>query len=468
MLRVTNTLTRSVEPVSPLEPGRVKMYSCGPTVYRPLHIGNLRTFILADVVRRVLAYHGLDVTAVMNLTDVGHMTDELTGQGRDRMMLAAADEDLTTAEIAEKYTQLFFDHSAACNIIAFDHYPKATDHIEQMIELNAKLIERGHAYEAEGNVYYDVTTFPDYGRLSGQSLEDMQAGHRHDHVDPVKRHHQDFLLWRSAGDRRELVFDSPWGTGYPGWHIECSAMSMHLLGDRFDIHTGGVDNVFPHHEDEIAQSEGAVGHRVVSTWIHGDHLLLGRAKMAKSAGNVVTIDTVVQAGHDPIAFRYLCFTARYRRQVHFADEALDAASTALRRLRERVATLGTGEAGPATDAVVRTGLATPALAHHERFMDAIEDDLDLPEALTVLHAMLGDDGVSASDRRRLALSWDHILGLRLAGDETLEAGLTALIDEREQARSAKDFAKADALRERLREAGVELIDTPDGVRWVRR
>ncbi len=468
MLRVHDTLTRSVRPVEPLHPGRVSMYSCGPTVYRPVHVGNLRTFLLADVVRRVLAYDGLEVQAVMNITDVGHMTDELTDSGRDRMLLAAQDEGLSPAEIADRYTQLFLEDCDAVNIRRFDAYPSASEHVPQMIELAAKLIERGHAYEADGTVYYDVTSFPGYGALSSQSPDEMRAGHRVE-VDAAKRNHQDFLLWKAAGERRLVVFDSPWGTGYPGWHIECSAMAMHLLGDRFDIHTGGVDNVFPHHECEIAQSEGAVGHRVVSTWVHGDHLLMGQAKMAKSAGNVITIRTLTEQGYDPLAFRYLCFTARYRRQFHFADEALDAAATALRRLRERVALLDDGDTAPATDAALRAAVADErALAHHDRFVEAIGDDLDLPEAVSVLHAMLGDEQVPPGARRTLALSWDRVLGLDLAPSSGLSEDLEALVRERDEARAAKDFARADAIRDRLQGAGVELIDTPEGTRWVRR
>ena len=336
MLALRNTLTGDVEEVVPIVEGRVQMYSCGPTVYRPVHIGNLRSFLLPDVIARALRYHGLDVHRLMNLTDVGHMTDELSDAGRDRMLLAADDEGLSTSEIAAKYTDAFFRDTDAIGIERADAYPKATDHIPQIIELTTKLIERGHAYENDGTVFFDVTTFESYGQLSGQSLDAMRAAHRIE-VDHNKRNHQDFVLWVAAGPRRELVYDSPWGPGYPGWHIECSAMSLHHLGDRFEIHTGGVDNRFPHHEDEIAQSEGAVGHRVVDLWVHGEHLLTAGARMAKSVGNVVTMADLIDRGYDPLAFRYLCFTGRYRRQVDFTEDTLGAAQTTLRRLRERVA-----------------------------------------------------------------------------------------------------------------------------------
>jgi cysteinyl-tRNA synthetase len=468
MLHLTDTLSRELTEIRPLTAGRVTMYSCGPTVYRYAHIGNLRTYTLADTIRRVLAYHGLDITSVMNITDVGHMTDELTDSGRDRMELAVADEGREPHEIADFYTQAFLRDCDLMNIRRFDAYPKASDHVEQMIGLTVRLIERGHAYEVDGSVYYDVSTFTGYGELSGQSLDAMRAGHRVE-VDQAKRNHQDFVLWKSAGPNRLITFDSPWGKGYPGWHIECSAMALHLLGDRFDIHTGGVDNVFPHHEDERAQSEGVTGHRVVGTWVHGDHLLMGESKMAKSAGNVIVLSDVIAAGHDPLALRALFHTARYRRQVGFTEDSLQAASTALRRLRERIAALTDRTPPPApTDTVLRQTLTEDrAISHHDRFMEAVDDDLDLPNAMTVLHAMLGDEGLAPATRQLMASSWDEVLGLGLLGDHALERELEALVTERDAARANGDYATADAIRDRLSESGVELIDTPEGTRWVR-
>ncbi len=468
MLRLRNTLTKQIEEIMPLEPGRIGMYSCGPTVYRPVHVGNLRSFLLSDFVERALAYHGLEVRKIMNITDVGHMTDELTDEGRDRMLLAMEDESLTTAEIAEKYTERFMADTDAVNIRRAASYPRATAHIPQIIELIAKLIERGHAYEKDGTIYYDVTTFEGYGALSGQSLDAMRAGHRIENVDTGKRNHQDFTLWVAAGPRRELVFDSPWGTGYPGWHIECSAMSLHYLGDRFDLHTGGVDNRFPHHEDEIAQSEGAIGHPVVNTWVHGEHLLMGQLKMAKSAGNVITIQNLIEAGTDPLAFRYLCFTGRYRRQVHFTQEALDAAATALRRLREQIALLGTSGRPAVTDGEMRAGAKDGALAYHERFVAALDDDLDFPTALTVLHETLADTSLPPTVRWSLAASWDHVLGLDLVRTDDLSPELRDLIRQRDEARASRDFQRADEIRDRLRAEGVELLDSSEGTRWVRR
>jgi cysteinyl-tRNA synthetase len=469
MLRVKNTLTRELEEVRPLDGNLVRMYSCGPTVYRPQHVGNMRSYLLPDLIARVLRYHGCDVRRLMNITDVGHMTDELSDTGRDKMLLAADDENLTTSEIAAKYTDAFFRDTDAMGVHRADMYPKATDHVPQIIELVAKLIERGHAYEKDGTVFYDVTTFPAYGALSHQSLEDMRAAHRIEQVDPKKRHHQDFVLWVAAGPRRELVFDSPWGPGYPGWHIECSAMSLHHFGERFEIHTGGIDNRFPHHEDEIAQSEGAVGHKVVDAWVHGEHLLMDSARMAKSAGNVITIEGLVEQGYDPLAFRYLCFTGRYRRQVDFTPDALDSAATTLRRLRERVAMLEAAGTNAPTDAALRNVLIdAAAVQRHERFLAAVDDDLDFPSALKVLHETLSDEAISPAGRFTLVSSWDEILGLDLAKADRLAPELERLVAEREEARQAGDYARADEIRDRLRSSGVELLDSGAGTRWVKR
>ena len=469
MLRLHNTMSRQVEEVRPLDGNLVRIYSCGPTVYRPSHVGNMRSYLLSDLIARTASYHGCDVSRLMNITDVGHMTDELSDAGRDKMLLAMDDEKLTISEIAAKYTEQFLHDTDAINVRRADLYPRATDHIPQIVELVAKLIERGHAYEVSGSVFYDTTTFPAYGALSHQALDDMRAAHRIEGVHPDKRHHQDFVLWVAAGPRRELVFESPWSTGYPGWHIECSAMSLHHFGDRFEVHTGGVDNRFPHHEDEIAQSEGAVGHKVVEIWAHGEHLLMDSAKMAKSAGNVVTIGGLMEQGVDPLAFRYLCFTGRYRRQVDFTDRALEGAGTTLRRLRERVAMLGADGDAPTTDAALRSALRSPAaLAYHDRFLAAIDDDLDFPAALVVLHDALSDETVPAAERFMLAGSWDNVLGLDLVGGDGLAPELESLIRERDDARAAKDFARADEIRDRLQESGVDLLDSADGTRWVRR
>jgi len=465
MLRLHNTLTRTVEPIRPLVPGSVAMYSCGPTVYRPVHIGNLRSFLLADLIRRVLTWTGLEVRQVMNITDVGHMTDEVYDRGEDKMLLAAADEGLSPAEIAAKYEAAFHRDSDRIGILPAEVYPKASDHISPMIDLIGRLIERGHAYVDGGTVYYDVTTFPDYGQLSHNSLDQLRAGHRLDTVDHHKRHPADFLLWKAAGPRRVVRFDSPWGEGYPGWHIECSAMSIAYLGERFDIHTGGVDLAFPHHEDEIAQSEGALGHPVVSTWVHGDHLLFSGQKMAKSSGNVWTLDRLEEEGHHPLDFRYLCLTSRYRRQLRFSPDALAAAGKARSRLAAQLAEWGPPGRGPETPA---------AKEWEQRFRDAVLDDLDFPRAITVVWGVADDDAVSPAERAALLTDWDRVLGLGLgalagevasAQEQALPAEAAALLDERQAARASRDWAKSDRLRDSLHELGVEVSDTPEGTTW---
>jgi cysteinyl-tRNA synthetase len=467
MLRLHNTLTRTVEPVRPLVPGTVSMYSCGPTVYRPVHIGNLRSFLLGDLIRRALAWTGVSVRQVMNITDVGHMTDEVYDRGEDKMLLAAADEGLAPAEIAAKYEAAFHRDSARLGILPAEAYPRASGHIAGMIDLIGRLLERGHAYVDAGTVYYDVTSFPGYGRLSRNSLDQLRAGHRLDTVDHHKRHPADFILWKAAGPRRVVRFDSPWGEGYPGWHIECSAMSIAYLGERFDLHTGGVDLTFPHHDDEIAQSEGALGHPVVSTWVHGDHLLFSGQKMAKSSGNVWTLDLLEEEGHHPLDFRYLCLTSRYRRQLRFSPDALAAAGKARSRLGAHLADWG--------DAAPEVG-TPPAKEWDQRFRDAVLDDLDFPRAITVVWGLAGDEGVSPAERAALLLDWDRVLGLGLGqaahdaapADEDLPAGAAELLDARRAAREQRDWAESDRLRDALEVLGVEVSDTRQGTTWRRR
>jgi cysteinyl-tRNA synthetase len=316
-------------------------------------------------------------------------------------------------------------------------------------------------------VYYDVTTFPGYGRLSRNSLDQLRAGHRLEAVDHHKRHPADFILWKAAGPRRVVRFDSPWGEGYPGWHIECSAMSIAYLGERFDVHTGGVDLTFPHHEDEIAQSEGALGHPVVTTWVHGDHLLFSGQKMAKSSGNVWTLDRLEDRGHHPLDFRYLCLTSRYRRQLRFSPDALAAAGKARSRLGAHLADWG--DPGPAPE--------TPAAKEwDQRFRDAVLDDLDFPRAITVVWGLAGDEAISPAERAALVLDWDRVLGLGLAAvagdaapaDEDLPRGAADLLDARRVARARRDWAESDRLRAALDELGVEVSDTRQGTTWRRR
>ncbi len=438
---------------------KIHMYSCGPTVYRYVHIGNLRTFLLSDLLRRALEFEGYDVTQVMNITDVGHMTDEASDAGRDRMDLAVADEGLSPREIADKYTAAFLEDSAAVGIKPAHVYPKATEHIPEMLELTELLVENGHAYEVGGTIYFDVRSFPEYGKLSGNTLEKLRAGHRQElEIDPNKRYAEDFALWKKAGPNRLMKWDSRWGEGFPGWHIECSAMSMKYLGERFDIHTGGVDLVFPHHEDEIAQSEGGVGHPVISTWVHGGFLRLEEQKMAKSSGNIIRIGDLVALEIDPLSYRYLTFETRYRKEMDFSERALRSADTAVKRLRQRMAEWG----GPAKS------LSQEAKAFDERFRDAVADDLDMPRALVVLNELASSSAVPEGGKYALVASWDQVLGLDVERDAVKgwqpSEEMQELVRQRDAARAAKDFAAADGLRDRLQAMGVEVMDTPEGTK----
>jgi len=456
IVRLYDSLTRELHDVSPIDGETVKIYSCGPTVYRYIHIGNMRSFMLGDLIRRGLRFEGFRVRWVMNITDVGHMTDEVSDTGRDKMELAEADEGLSAAEIAQKYTDAFLLDSDLVGIERADLYPRATDHIDDMIKIIQTLIEKGHAYEIDGTVYYDVTSFPGYGKLSGNTLDQLRAGHRQEvAVDPAKRHPEDFALWKKAGPNRALTWPSPWGDGYPGWHIECSAMSMKHLGERFDIHTGGNDNKFPHHEDEIAQSEAAVGHQVVSTWVHGGFLRMGKVKMAKSAGNILRVTDLAAQGVDPLAYRLLCFGTRYRSEMNFDWDALEGQNRRLTELRRRVA-----DWGPAS-----SDRSDAARSLDARFREAVADDLDLPRALVVLNETVSAP-VLDGEKVDLMTSWDQLLGLdlgRLAREafEPSEEAL-ALIAERDEARAAKDFATADAIRAELQADGWTVETTKAG------
>ncbi len=452
-VRLYNTMSRRKDALAPVEPGRVRVYSCGPTVYRFVHIGNLRTFMFADLLCRSLEYLGYAVEQVMNITDVGHLTDDTFDRGEDKMLVSARLENRSTEDIADFYTQAFFDDAAHVNIRPAAHYPRATRYIPQMIDIIGRLIERGHAYVAGGTVYFDIATFPAYGKLSRNSVERLLAGVRGE-VDPLKRHPGDFTLWKGAGEHRLQVWPSPWGDGYPGWHIECSAMSMSLLGDRFDIHTGGVDNIFPHHEAEIAQSEGVTGHRVVSSWMHGGHLFLGAARMAKSAGNFFRVTEVVEQGFDPLAYRYLVMQAKYRTKMSYSSEGLAGADRALRQLRTRVADWSRGPDGPRGD-------------FDKRFREALADDLDLPGAMALV-AELNHSDLAPGARAGLLTAWDRVLGLdltRTTEGATLPPGAAELLAARERARAARDFATSDRLRDELARAGVAVTDTADGQRW---
>ena len=461
-VRLYNSLTRRVEPLDPVTPGRVTIYTCGSTVYRYAHIGNLRTYLFGDLLRRVLQYLGYEVLYVKNVTDVGHMRET----GEDPILLAAEVEGKSPNEIAEFYTAAWLEDEELLNMPRADVMPRATDHIAEMIALTETLIERGLAYEVDGNVYFDVSAFAGYGQLSGQRLDQMKAGHRVD-VEHDKRDPEDFALWKRAEPGRMMKWPSPWGDGFPGWHIECSAMSIKYLGERFDIHTGGIDLKFPHHEDEIAQSEGALGHPVVSVWMHGEFLTLADAKMAKSAGNVIRVSDLPEKGFEPLAFRYLALTAHYRSKLDFTEAAMQAATSGLRRLRRAVAE---GELDGADVDLA----ADPAGGYRARFVAAVAEDLGMPAALALAQSVAAADELSSAAKRALLLDFDRVLGLDLAAPPDaplteMPAGAAELLERRAAARATRDFATSDALRDELAALGIDVRDTPDGqVTTVRR
>src|SRR5438105_5316873 len=449
-VRLYNTFSRIKEDLQPVSVGMVRIYSCGPTVYRYVHVGNLRTFMLPDLLRRSLEYLGFETQQVMNVTDVGHLTDDTFDRGEDKMLVSARLEKKSPEEIAAYYTDAFMDDIRKVNIRASNAYPRATEYVPRMVELIETLLEKGHAYEVDGTVYYDIASFPAYGSLSRNSTEKLLAGRRGE-PDPRKRHPGDFTLWKAAGAHRMQVWPSPWGPGFPGWHIECSAMSMSILGDRFDIHTGGADNVFPHHEAEIAQSEAVSGHRVVSLWMHGGLLMLSGARMAKSAGNFFRVTELEEQGFDPLAFRYLVLQAKYRSPLNFSTEGLAGADRALRQLRERVADWSLQ---------TETGAGSARQEWDSRFRSALADDLDLPTAMALV-AELVRSQAPPSLKARLLSAWDQVLGInihRMPDDHALPPGASELMAEREKARAAKDFARSDQLREKLKALGVQVSD----------
>ena len=459
-IRLHNSLGRALETLEPITPDRVTIYTCGSTVYKYAHIGNLRTYLFGDLLHRTLEYLGHEVRYVKNITDVGHMRDDQLDslRGPDKIELAAETEGKTPMEIADFYTRAWLDDEALLNILPADLMPKATDHIPEMIDLTARLLEKDLAYEVDGTIYYDVSAFPGYGQLSGQKVEETHAGHRVE-VESDKRDPADFALWKHAHEHRSMKWPSPWGDGFPGWHIECSAMSLKHLGERFDVHTGGIDLKFPHHEDEIAQSDGALDHRVVSTWLHGEFLTLGDAKMAKSAGNIIRVSDLPAKGFEPLEFRYLALTAHYRSKLDFTQDAMHAAASGLARLRR--ATSGTDADGSPVDLS-----SEPMAGYRARFVEAISEDLAMPSALAVAHGVAGADDLTPPQRRALLRDFDRVLGLDLARAEPAQAPLPAgapeLLERREAARSARDFTASDALRDELAALGVEVRDTPEG------
>ncbi|MEZ5381906.1 MAG: cysteine--tRNA ligase [Microthrixaceae bacterium] len=492
-LRLFDTRRRTVEPFEPLDPPRVGIYTCGPTVYAPQHLGNMRSQLTPDLLRRLLVVAGYDVTYVTNITDVGHLTDD-GDDGDDKVEAAAARTGRTAAGIARFYTDQWATDRRRLGCLEPDELPRAADHIAEQIQLIQSLEAGGHTYVIDDGVYFDIATFPAYSDFAGLNVAAQTTTGRVGATD-AKRNPADFALWKLTppGVKRQQEWESPWGRGFPGWHIECSAMSMRYLGETFDIHTGGIDHIGVHHTNEIAQSECALGvHPWVRYWVHNEFLNLSGAKMSKSAGDVLCVDTLIDRGYDPLAFRYLFLTAHYRQQQDFTWEAMDQAAAALRRLRMAAATarseaVGAGQI-PADAALpepipgnnselVRELLgAGAALAHSSAFWQALADDLASPKAVAVLWEALRDGGLGAGERWALLADVDRALGLGLAAavdpDSASESTGTddridALLAERHQARAQRNFGRADAIRDELAAEGIAITDTADGATWRR-
>ena len=494
-LRLYNTLAGTKEVFEPLEPGRVRMYTCGPTVHDLIHVGNFRTFLFEDVLRRYLEYSGYAVTQVMNITDVD-----------DKIILKAKAAGRSIGEYTAEYTRLFFEDARTLGIEPAEHYPRATDYVPEMVRLILRLRELGHTYERDGSVYFRIASFTRYGKLSGIDLSGCVDGARVDSDEYGKEDPKDFVLWKAAKPG-EHYWDSPLGPGRPGWHIECSAMAMVLLGESFDIHTGGVDNIFPHHENEIAQSESATRKPFARYWLHAQHLVIADRKMAKSLGNFLTLRELLDRGHDPLAVRYLLIAPHYRSPLQFGEEGLANAAGARERLRDFVGRLGQlalegGEASPGPGAYLesiqagerRASEAELLIARSERvFRDALDDDLNMPQALAAIFSFvrdgntLLDKGLTSIEATALwdcFYSWNNVLGafpsepriahhVARAASVPVEGDLLAgqlgeeiaqLLRERGEARLRRDFARSDELRQALLERGFTVEDTPAGQR----
>ena len=464
-IKFFNTLSRSVENFIPLRPGEAGIYCCGPTVYNFQHIGNLRTYIFEDTLVRVLRYAGYKVTHVMNITDVGHLVSD-ADQGEDKMLLAARREGKTSHEIAEHYTDIFFKHCSWLNIERPTVICRATEHVPQMLGLIERLVKNGSAYESGGNVYFDVAKFPSYGALARLDLDSLKAGARIE-VDEQKKNPLDFALWftKSKFENQELQWNSPWGEGYPGWHIECSAMAMHYLGETLDIHCGGIDHIPVHHTNEIAQSEASTCKPFSRFWMHGAFLVLGKDKMSKSTGEFLTLDRVKERGFDPLSYRLFCFSANYRQELSWSWEALEAAANTLRRMKNTV--LGWREEWKEINLPPEDGAwSTRAQELKRAFEQAVFDDLGMPNAIAVLHETMQEKTLASTERYRLLTVFDNVLGLGIENwqieEVEIPAQVASLVKEREDARKARDWKKADVLREQITALGFAVEDRAGG------
>lgn len=461
-MKLYNTLSKKIETFTPNEEGIVKMYTCGPTVYNYAHIGNLRTYIFEDILEKGLNYLGYDVMRVMNITDVGHMTSD-SDSGEDKMEKGALREGKTVYEIADFYTKAFFEDFSKLNINKPTIVENASKHIDKYIEMIQKMLDDGYAYISEGNVYFDISKAKDYYKLSGKNPDDLKVGVRETvEEDKAKRNPGDFGLWFTVSKfaNQDMKWDSPWGVGYPGWHIECSGISAEYLGEYLDIHCGGVDNIFPHHTNEIAQSEAYFGHKWCNYWLHGEHLNNKDGKMSKSKGEFLTVSLLEEKGYSPLAYRFFCLNSHYRNQLIFSYEALDGAEQAYQKLKNKIKGLD----------------KTPNLHeskidfYQNKFKDAISNDLNTASMLTVLYDLLKDDELTDFTKLYLVNDFDKVLSLGLIDEEKtvdskFERYILDKIEERNKAKKEKDYAKADEIRNELLEKKVRLIDSREGTTY---
>lgn len=466
-MKIYNTLTKQIDEFKPHDGNNVKMYTCGPTVYHFAHIGNLRTYIFEDIFEKGLNYLGYNVKRVMNITDVGHLTSD-SDTGEDKMLKGARREHKTVYEIADFYTKAFFEDTKKLNIKKTETVEKASDHIDFYIKMIEKLIEKDYAYLSNGNVYFDISKANDYYKLSGKSSNDLIVGAREDvDLDIHKKNPADFVLWftTSKFENQAMVWDSPWGVGYPGWHIECSGISIQFLGEYLDIHCGGVDNIFPHHTNEIAQSEAYLGHKWCPYWVHGEHLNDQSGKMSKSNGEFLTLSLLEEKGYNPLVYRLFCLQSHYRNQLVFSYDALDTTKNTYQKLKNKINTLKDSENQIDESAFNK---------YQEKFKDAISNDLNTSLMLTTLYDVLKAD-INDDTKLKLISSFDTVLSLDLLKtdeanstndlDKELLKHIEEKIEERKQAKQNKNFELADKIRDELLNEGIIIKDTREGVTY---
>ena len=464
-MRIFNSLTRNIEEFVPNEPGKVSMYTCGPTVYHYAHIGNLRTYICEDVLEKILRFSGYDVKRVMNITDVGHLASD-ADTGEDKMLKGAKREHKTVMEIAKFYTDAFFSDCEKLNIKTPDVVEPATNCIPEFIHMIEELLKKGYAYKAGENIYFDTSKLKEYYVFGSQNEDELMVGVRDDvSEDTNKRNKNDFVLWftKSKFEDQALKWDSPWGVGYPGWHIECSCISMKHLGDKMDIHCGGIDNMFPHHTNEIAQSESYLGHKWCNYWFHVHHLNDETGKMSKSKGEFLTVSLLESKGYDPIVYRMFALQSHYRKPLTFSYETLDQTAATYKKLKNRIASVKAD--GAVDEAAVKEW--------HDKFAEAVGNDCNTAMGITLLYDVLKSD-LNGATKLKVIEDYDNVLSLDLLKedvqaevDNELTAFIEAKIEERAQAKKAKDFAKADAIRDELAAKGIIIKDTREGVVWSR-